>query len=297
LADVRKLEINKALFSGGPELDAADPEGGTLGAGLARILNIPSPAPGAASERPSVELLSLPPGSGLPNVVTMAVRKCVPRGLEQLDEAQIILPLAQANELLFPGQPLRVTSLLVLVRDPQDTPVVRARIEALARDRGWNIETRIPEDLHPTYRSTILMMDLFFSFAFAIVAVVLVFTVYNTVMMGIVERTREIGTLRAMGVTRPAIMRLFLWEGALLGTVGGLLGLALGVAASVAVNAATITYRPPMLPFHTKLQVRVIEEPATIAAALAACLLVALVASFFPARRASRMVIVDALRI
>ena len=140
------------------------------------------------------------------------------------------------------------------------------------------------------------MMDLFFSFAFAIVAVVLVFTIYNTVMMGIVERTQEIGTLRTMGATRPAILRLFLWEGTLIGAIGGLGGLALGALAAALVNASTITYQPPTVPFHTKLEVRVLEEPALIAAALGSCLVVALVASFFPARRASRLAIVDALR-
>ncbi len=293
LTDVRRLAVNRALFDGGPELDPADPEGGTLGAGLARILGVRAAAGG---ERPAVELLCLPPGGGLPNVVTMPVRKSVPRGLEQLDDTQVVLPLAHANALLFPGEALRVTSLVVLVRHPRDTAAARVRVEAIARERGWGIETRGIGELCPTFRSSVLMMDLFFAFAFVIVAVVLVFTIYNTVVMGIVERTREIGTLRAMGVTRAAVTRLFLWEGTLLGAAGGLLGLVLAVAAAGVVNAATITYQPPTLPFRTKLEVRVIEEPGLVAGALAACLLVALAASWFPARRAARMAVVDALR-
>lgn len=297
LSDVWSLEVNKRLMGDGPQLDPADPEGGTLGSGLARILQIPPPVRGSdPASRPSVELLSMPPGGSLPNIVTLAVRHALPRGLEMLDNSQIVLPLAQASSLLFPGEPTRATSILVLVRHPRDAAAVRAAVHALARKHGWAIETRSPEELYPIYRTSLAMMDLFFSFAFAIVAVVLVFTIYNTVMMGIVERTQEIGTLRAMGATRPAILRLFLWEGTLIGAIGGLGGLALGALAAALVNASTITYQPPTVPFHTKLEVRVLEEPALIAAALGSCLVVALVASFFPARRASRLAIVDALR-
>ena len=124
----------------------------------------------------------------------------------------------------------------------------------------------------------------------------LTFTIYNTMMMGIVERTREIGAIRAMGVTRGGIVALFVREGIVLGLIGGLLGVVIGLIAAWCINAATILYTPPYINVLAKLEIFCTRPPWIILLSFGFCFLIAMLGAFFPARRASRMEIAEALR-
>ena len=296
LFDVRNLAANAALFAAGPELAQDDPDGISLGVGLARLLDLRMLPPGSAEARPTVELISQPPSGGMANMISATVRKLSTRPLEELDNRLVFMPLPLASSLLFPGEEPRVTSIILLLKDARDLPRVEARLAELARQGKFALEWRDCWDLNPTNVRSVRMMDMFFLFAFCIIAVVLVFTIYNTMMMSVMERVREIGTVRAMGLTRTDIIRLFTIEGLLLGLAGSVLGLLLATGISAIINRAEILYIPPMVTMHAKLEVLVTSSPGIMAASFASCLLVALLGAFFPARRASRMVVVEALR-
>ena len=296
LFDVRDLAANAALFAAGPELAQDDPDGITLGVGLARLLDLRMPPHGSAEARPTVELISQPPSGGMANMVSANVRKLSTRALEELDNRLVFMPLPLASSLLFPGEEPRVTSIILLLKDARDLPRAEARLAELALQGKLALEWRDCWDLNPNNVRSVRMMDMFFLFAFCIIAVVLVFTIYNTMMMSVMERVREIGTVRAMGLTRSDIIRLFTIEGLLLGLGGSVLGLLLAIGISAIINRAEILYIPPMVTMHAKLEVLVTSSPAIMAASFVSCLLVALLGAFLPARRASRMVIVEALR-
>ncbi|MBK8038083.1 MAG: ABC transporter permease [Verrucomicrobiaceae bacterium] len=295
LTEARDLAANSHLFAAKPELDDTDPEGITLGEGLARVLEV-KPDELKAKERPSVELMSLPPAGGLPNMVSGTVRQTSIRALEQIDNHLVVMPIKLANELVFPGEPLHVTSLQILLKRTADIPAVQQRIAELNASHQLGIEQRTCTELNPNNVRSLGMMDMFFVFAFCIVSVVLVFTIYNTMMMGIVERTREIGAIRAMGVTRGGIVTMFVQEGIVIGLIGGTLGVALGLFAAWCINHAMILYTPPYVNVQAKLEVFCARPPTIIIASFLSCFFIALIASFFPARRASRMGIAEALR-
>ncbi len=297
LFDNRGLAANAHFFAGGPELAADDPEGVTLGVGLGRILDVSAPPVGAGAAVPTVELLAQPPSGGMANMVSATVRKLRSRAFEEIDNRQVFMPLEMASGLLFPGEPPRVTSIMLLLKDVRSLPAAEARIAELARNGQLaELEWRNCWDLNPISVRSVRMMDMFFLFAFCIIAVVLVFTIYNTMMMSVMERVREIGTIRAMGLARAGIIRMFTIEGLLLGLAGGGLGFVLALILAAAINHAEILYMPPMVTIFAKLEVLVTASPGVIAASFASCLLVALVGAYFPARRASRMMIIDALR-
>ncbi len=296
LFDVRGLAANATLFATGPELAASDPEGISLGVGLARILDIRMPPPGSAEGLPTVELISQPPSGGMANMISATVRMLSTRALEELDNRLVFMPLTLASSLLFPGEEPRVTSILLLLKDARDLPRVEARLAELALQGKLGLEWRDCWDLNPNNVRSVRMMDMFFLFALCIISVILVFTIYNTMMVSVMERVREIGTVRAMGLTRADIIRMFTIEGLLLGLAGSVMGLLLAVGISAIINRAEILYIPPMVTMYAKLQVLVISSPGIMALSFASCLLVALLGAFLPARRASRMLIVDALR-
>ena len=118
--------------------------------------------------------------------------------------------------------------------------------------------------------------------------------VANTMMMAVTERTREIGTLRALG-TRPGTIRsLFIAEGLVLAVMGCTVGALLSLAVRLVLNNSGIMLPPPPggtlgSPLHVELY------GGAYAAGAAAMMLTMVVASYFPARRASRMRVVEAL--
>ena len=92
------------------------------------------------------------------------------------------------------------------------------------------------------------------------------------------------------------LMSDFLLEGFLLGSIGAGFGVFLGLLVAELINKAEIVYHPPFVPFYAKLEVLVLQNPASIAASFSGSLLVAVLASLPAARRAARMNIADALR-
>lgn len=296
LSDARDLKANAALFAAGPELDSKDPEGISLGVGLGHILEIEKDKIGIGEKRPTVELISQPPGGGMANMLTLTVRNLSVRPLEELDNRLVYIPLPQASNLLFPGEPVHVTSIVLLLKDTRDLPLVENRLKKLEEQGKLPLEWRNCWDLNPNEVRAVRMMDIFFGFAFCIVAVVLVFTIYNTMMMTVMERVREIGTIRTLGLTRVQVVRMFMMEAVVLGATGGLVGELLALLVSGIIDRVEILYIPPMVSMYAKLEVLVASAPNVMAAGFFGCLLVTLAGAYFPARRASRMEITAALR-
>jgi len=111
-----------------------------------------------------------------------------------------------------------------------------------------------------------------------------------TMFAAVAQRTGEIGTLRALGFRRGAVLLAFLCEALLLALVGGLLGL-LAATSMQAVNISTTNFQSfAELAFQFKLTGRIVWQT------LAFALFMGLLGGFVPAWRASRMKIVDCLR-
>jgi putative ABC transport system permease protein len=108
-----------------------------------------------------------------------------------------------------------------------------------------------------------------------------------------VERTREIGTLRAIGLKRSGVVRLFTTESMLLTLIGCIVGLSLSLLVRWGVNNANITYIPPNSVSPMPLLVDM-DVGRTIFA-LIIMGVVGTVAAYMPARRAAQKDIIDAL--
>ncbi len=109
----------------------------------------------------------------------------------------------------------------------------------------------------------------------------------NTLTMNVMERTQEIGMLRGIGMTRGQVVQMILSEAALMGAIGGLLGVVFGIILSrifmlamTAMSGYNLTY---ILPNQR------------ILIALIIAILISLVAAFFPAMRAARIRILEAI--
>jgi lipoprotein-releasing system permease protein len=124
--------------------------------------------------------------------------------------------------------------------------------------------------------------------------VVAAFNIVGTLTMVVTDKTREIGILRAMGLTSPAIGRVFLVQGAVIGVVGTALGLLLGLSVAYIVDSSGWVRINPAIYFIDHLPVHI--EWMDVAVVVLASLAIALVATVYPSRSASALTPVEAIR-
>jgi putative ABC transport system permease protein len=118
-------------------------------------------------------------------------------------------------------------------------------------------------------------------------------SVINTMSMSVMERTREIGTMRALGLKRAGARYLFATEGALMGLLGSAAGCVIFFAVYAVIAMADPAYVPPGSSNPVPLRVDLVW-PA-LARSILSMTVLALLAAYVPARRSAKMTIVDAL--
>lgn len=205
------------------------------------------------------------------------------------DRKVALLGLAQGQRLLrLEG---RLTEYGVAVDDLSRVPEVR---EALARALGPDFEVLAWSDQHPLMAELHRTQDRVFAGLSALFLLVVLFGAVNQLLMGVLERVREIGTLVALGLTRRQVAALFVLEGVALAALGALLGLGGGLLGTAALNAIGVDYT--LAGTHTA--VRLDFQPGLRWVLASAALVVAssALASLWPARAAARLHPVDALR-
>jgi putative ABC transport system permease protein len=117
----------------------------------------------------------------------------------------------------------------------------------------------------------------------ALSVVVSLFGIVNTLILTVFERTREIGMLRAIGMTRRQVRRMIRHESVITAAIGGVLGIVLGI-----VLGGLLVYRVDFISFSLPVVSLIVFAIATI--------FVGILAAIFPARRASRLNILEALQ-
>lgn len=132
-------------------------------------------------------------------------------------------------------------------------------------------------------------------FLVAIMVFIIVIGIINTVFMAVRERTREIGTMRAIGMQRSQILRLFVLEAALLGAAATTVGCLLGASLAAIINAAHIEVGIEALrAIIMSDTLRLTVGPSQLIGVIATLTIVSAGAALWPARKASRMLPVTA---
>lgn len=201
----------------------------------------------------------------------------------------LIISLAELRQL-FPGPEL-VQYAVVRLLDRADMASVREQIQAHLRAVGErNASLTDFEDLTRSIQSMISGVQAFLAGIAGIALLVGGVGVMNTMYTAVLERTREIGILKAIGAKDFQVLLLFLFESGLMGLAGGALGLGLGFG--VAWVATIIVSRI----FQTPTTFSPVLSFALVVGTLFFSFLVGAVAGIFPAYRAARLPPVDALR-
>lgn len=275
-----------------PQPLAANEQGRAMPADLAAL---PVAAPAANLGRVQIELLAAR-ASGAPNVASLQVVKAEQQGVKALDDISVQLHLTQAQQLVYGQDTPQVSAIVLQLRHSSDMPAARARLAQLLQGGSQPLVVQDFATLNPQYGQITGMFAAILGFVAVLIGAIVLFTVGNTMSMAVVERTVEIGTLRALGLRQAGIRRLFVSEGLLLGLGGALLGSLLALGLAWLINHSGLTWLPPGNSERIPLLVRVAGEYGMLLATAVGLIVLSVLSAWWPARRAARLDIVEALR-
>jgi putative ABC transport system permease protein len=207
-------------------------------------------------------------------------------------DADIWLPQKTAEEMFFRQRLLAeggVDRATVLVDREDNVRAVTRRIV----DMG--LRASAPLEYIERERFIYTMIFTTMACVAAVALLVAALGIANTMLMSVLERTREIGIFKAVGATDGAVQLIFLIEGACLGAVGGGLGVLLGWAGSIPADAWIRSLVSRDLKIELKESLFVFP-PWLTAGVVAFAVLVTTLAAVYPARRAARVTPLTALR-
>ena len=190
--------------------------------------------------------------------------------------------------------PETVSKLVVFLKRGADEGRTAERLRLALNAAGYPVVVRNWRELAVFYGQVKLLYIGIFGFVGAVLVVIVILSAAIVMTMSVTERTREIGTLRALGTRPSGILKVFLAEGTALAIAGCAVGMVLALLVRAALNASGIILPPPPGATHG-MPIHVQFYPLAYAAGLLAMIGTMLAASYFPARHASRVSIVDAL--
>ncbi|MEE9617645.1 MAG: ABC transporter permease [Anaerolineae bacterium] len=196
-----------------------------------------------------------------------------------LEDSGVVIGLREAQALA--GKPHQVMWYLVKLRDPERVESVQDYLDTHFPEIDISLTSEIVE-IMPDMRTMEEMIEQISFLAMFIGAVGML----NTMLMSVLERTREIGVLRALGWRRRQVVGMILQEALALGAVGGVCGITLGLG---------LTWGITQIPGIGGM-LKASYSPELFAQALAVALVTGALGGLYPAWRATRMRPVEALR-
>jgi putative ABC transport system permease protein len=230
---------------------------------------------------------------GVRNLVDAAVAGIFTTGYGIFDDTVVYTSLTKAQDTLAMG-PGDATRVVLKFRSGDNLEQKVEQVKELSGDLAVYSWREFAKGLVDTVESRIKIM----SVMLGILVLLVTIGILNSMSMAVQERFQEIGTLRAIGMNRRKLTRMFLAEGFFLGLAGGLLGM---VAASVlAVVGVTFGidargYLPREVPIPLVSILRPVYWLLDFPLAALAAAALATVGSILPARRAGKMVIRDVI--
>jgi lipoprotein-releasing system permease protein len=228
-------------------------------------------------------------GVAVPRFWKFEVTGLFDTGMFQYDNQFVVMSREMAQR--FTGLGDAVSGIAVRVDDPDRAPEIGAAMEEKLgypyRALDWQTQN---SSLFSALQLEKLAMGLIIFF----IMVVAAFNIVGTLTMVVTDKTREIGILRAMGLTSPAIGRVFLVQGAVIGLVGTTLGVILGLTVAYVVDRSGWVQINPAVYFIDHLPVHIDWRDVTVV--VLASLAIAVFATIYPSRSAASLTPVDAIR-
>jgi lipoprotein-releasing system permease protein len=228
-------------------------------------------------------------GVAVPRFWRFEVTGLFDTGMFQYDNQFVVVKMEVAQK--FTGLGDAVSGIAVRVADPDRAPEIG---ELLEKRLGYPYRSLDWQTQNASLFSALQLEKLAMGLIIFFIMVVAAFNIVGTLTMVVADKTREIGILRAMGLTSPAVARVFLLQGAVIGGVGTALGLATGLTVAYVVDKSGWIRINPAVYFIDHLPVHV--EASDVLVVVLASLAIAVLATVYPSRAAAGLTPVDAIR-
>jgi lipoprotein-releasing system permease protein len=231
----------------------------------------------------------LGPGGPQPKSRPFRVAAVFNSGMYEYDAKFAYLELDEARRFFGTGD--GITGLELKVADVDRAKAVLARVGAALG--GWPYRTKDWGELNRNLFSALQMEKLVMAVILGFIVLVASFIIVATLIMLVLEKTREIAVLKSMGAGLPSVMKIFVIEGMIIGAVGTFFGLVLGYGTCLLVGDVGIPLDPEVY-YIDNLPVRI--DPSQWVMVVVMSLALAFLATIYPATKAARLRPVDGLR-
>jgi lipoprotein-releasing system permease protein len=265
-----------------------------------------------------LSMVSTSVGRSLPRVSSFTVTGIFTTGYQELDKLWVYIPLSAAARVLAGSS--SSTFLGVKVKDPFQR--IDAQLRALEADLPEEAQVASWYDLERANYKSFQTTRALLVFVMVLIVAVATINISSSLIMVVIEKTEEIGILKAMGADPGDITRTFVFTGLCVGFAGVLLGLSLGLTVAVNINSilagaellvnwlvfAVRQLISPIVQVRSSAPVRLFnaefyleEIPIRVKvvelfSVAASSLLLSALAAFFPARAAARIKPLEVLR-
>ena len=220
-------------------------------------------------------------GTFVPNLYPFEVTGIFDTGMYEYDNAYVYIDLPAAQD--FAGLGDAVTGIEVKTRDRWEAKALGERITTTL---GFPYRSVDWEEQNHSLFQALKLEKLGMSVILLLIVIVAAFNIVSTLTMVVTDKTREIGILKAMGMTSGAIRNIFFVQGVFIGAVGTGLGTIIGFAAELALDRYKFIRLDPQVYFIDHLPVN--TQMSDVLGIVTASLVIAALATLYPAMQAAR---------
>lgn len=194
----------------------------------------------------------------------------------------VYLPLETASRMFLPRG--GYTGIFI---EPEDDFTQEETVEAVKEIVPDSMNVLTWQQRNPALYASLKLERLGAFAAILLITLVASFNITGTIARSVVERRRDIAVLKAMGANRQLILRVFLWEGLLVGLTGAVGGIILGLAGCWVIGSTGIIHLPDVYSFHDSFPMKISLLAVFTAGGIS--VLISILAALVPAARASAL--------
>jgi putative ABC transport system permease protein len=281
----RLLMLDRSVLPGGSYL--LSPGDAIIGAGLAKDLGL--------KVGDTLKVVTEKADYGL-GFKRFRVAGIFATNVNSLDGSIFQVSLGDARELL--GMGVGATQILVMLNNYGDSGRCASLVSAGLRQAGFAGLSTVPWTSTGAFADMLQLVSKMYAWIYIIIALLGAFVIANVMMMVVLERRKEIGILKSLGMPRAEVLQLFLIEGSLLGLLGSAAGVALGLVLCAVFAVVGMDFSSAMAGFSWPMD-NVIYTTVPLLDAIGLFALgvaVAAAVAYLPSRRAATMDPIEAIR-
>ncbi|MCX5874111.1 MAG: lipoprotein-releasing ABC transporter permease subunit [Deltaproteobacteria bacterium] len=229
------------------------------------------------------------PIGAIPRVQNFRVVGIFKSGMYEFDSNLVYMDLKEAQKFFEMGS--GVTGIEVNLKNIYDAPKIASRIESALGAPYW---TRTWRDMYRNLFSALKLEKIAMFIILTFIVLVAAFNIIISLIMLVMEKSRDIAILKSLGATSDRIMRIFVVQGMIVGATGTLLGAAAGLAGGALLAKYPFIELPEEIYTISTLPIAI--YPWDVVTVCVVALTICFLATLYPSYRAARLEPAEALR-